>query len=652
MNETENFFLKLDQSCLRNSIQKRIQAVNYQIITKNYYLHLAMYFIIHKTNRKINFDLPIEILDQTKMKNPTQIYQRFKNEFIELSQNGILDSISDPNFFWLVTFPNIFGSFSSEESAINGSDFLFSLFSFYITDNKPILKKDTFSVAERISLAVISYIMSNAQFIHSIFKNFPLSNNSIMESLCSSIKYLNIFQIQVLKTFFKFEFQDQKQFKCFITFFLIPLYCLIQNPIETNDPFLNLLKELSNSHKQERITNFFNEFLDKLDNAEDYQNLISYENNLNGTTYDCLLTQADIKILENILNGSQTTKITEDDMYLYVVFDIESNDCNQSQFNPEKNTQTINCIKASYEKQVEDFSELIRSSFSYLFSDLQVNEKLSKFVQKRNMFSDFKTQFLSDIENGKYFLSELIPGQLKLRCQNSSENEYQSFEINQFPEDVKQIFISSEPQIDVSLKPMSLNSNQDNMSCEAFYQLILANSVDDKYDEFSAIKAEILKVNTKIERALKNLYLFYDILIKYPSNVIIQLNHDQQEDNNQSPMLSNSTLQGVTEPLVNLLLTFLQQIHLHSNSPLSFKIDIYRLECSAREINKLFSLVRKFDPDNFVRNQYSILQEAISQSNNQTITLKIFLKILKSSTLNKYPELSKFADLFSIIIYK
>ena len=286
MSETENF-LKIDRFRLRNSIQKRIQAVNYQIITKNYYLHLAMYFIIRKTNKKINFDLPIEILDQTKIQNPTQIYQLFKNKFIELSQNGILDSIPDPNFFWLVTFPNIFGSFSSEESATNGSDFLFSLFSFYITNNKPNHLKDTFSVAERISLAVISYILSNAQFIHSIFKNFPLSNNSIMESLCLSIKYLNTFQINVLKTFFQFEFQDQKQFKCFITFFLIPLYCLIQNPIE-DDTFLNQLKELSNSQDQGKIMRFFNGFIGKL-NVEGHHNLIIYENNLNGTTYDCLL---------------------------------------------------------------------------------------------------------------------------------------------------------------------------------------------------------------------------------------------------------------------------------------------------------------------------------------------------------------------------
>lgn len=214
---------------LKNSCTDFLNSTNLEICVKSLLFEIIFYQTSYE--KPPIFQIPVENIFQKEEidfdKIYTDIFQKEEIDFDIIQEyltniDALLSSgiTSLQKYFWLVTFPNIFGVFLSSESCIDAKNFIEKLFEF--VDNKKLKEKENSSYAVNISLAVISFVSHNYLFYEIFYKTFfcelisdMQSNtsdfevqffNALKKALKKAALTFNQYQIEILQLYFKSTF--------------------------------------------------------------------------------------------------------------------------------------------------------------------------------------------------------------------------------------------------------------------------------------------------------------------------------------------------------------------------------------------------------------------------------------------------------------
>lgn len=159
---------------LKSSCVNYLKSINLEINIKSLFFGILDYWM--RNENKAFFQVPVENIFYQKEIDLDKLYQNFiNNESIIIQLEAyFLDQSSQcitnlREYFWFVTFPNLFGSFLSLESNLDAQYFIENLF--FTTFNDKSCKGQTLFFMST-SLAVISFISHNFLFLQALENSF------------------------------------------------------------------------------------------------------------------------------------------------------------------------------------------------------------------------------------------------------------------------------------------------------------------------------------------------------------------------------------------------------------------------------------------------------------------------------------------------
>lgn len=159
---------------LKSSCVNYLKSINLEINIKSLFFGILDYWM--RNENKAFFQVPVENIFYQKEIDLDKLYQNFINNksiIIQL-EAYFLDQSSQcitnlREYFWFVTFPNLFGSFLSLESNLDAQYFIENLF--FTTFNDKSCKGQPLYFMST-SLAVISFISHNYLFLQALENSF------------------------------------------------------------------------------------------------------------------------------------------------------------------------------------------------------------------------------------------------------------------------------------------------------------------------------------------------------------------------------------------------------------------------------------------------------------------------------------------------
>ncbi|OHT10141.1 hypothetical protein TRFO_20689 [Tritrichomonas foetus] len=247
------------------------------------------------------------IRDKSKAQTNFLYFQCINNEYID--------------YFWNVTFPNIFGGFLSIDDCENAQQFLNLLFDLDIQDREKFDKSDFNS---QIPLAVFSFIKHNFLFCQNfnqlfyskliqsqepLLSNKEIQTNLLIEALIDSLVYLQKPQYEIFQRFMKHDFEVEFNFpmKCVIDYLLIPLiknwqfspfFCANDILFNLLDESCSLIDQLVEIKTKLEIKQFFHSLIQTFENGNNWDSTsIDIKKVTFNSTSTYVLSQLDIILL-------------------------------------------------------------------------------------------------------------------------------------------------------------------------------------------------------------------------------------------------------------------------------------------------------------------------------------------------------------------